>query len=204
MLPTRRGSKTKLDEVSDDEEECDIYEELCNDEINQLIRKAQQRSTSLSKTKGDPINELIRKTQQRNASSGKTKGDPINQLVRKTQQRSAALSKTKGDPNRGVGAISLIDSLTEGLASPVGSIEIKYKWLSLSLMGLFSIIGLLAVLNSKSVRSFSPMSKSVDGKLATVDSERAPTDMLFFWHLPRSAGTTFQIIGKCYIRFYLR
>ena len=170
MLPRRRGSKTKLDEMSDEEEEFNIYDKL------------------IGANNEDFKDEIST--------------DEINELIRKPQQRRASLSKTKGD-HLAAGSKSIIDSISEGLASFVGSNIIKFMWLSL--IGLFSIIGLLAVLNSKSARSFSfsSLTKSVDGKLAIVDSERTPTDMLFFWHLPRSAGTTFQIIGKYYIHLHL-
>lgn len=170
MLPRRRGSKTKLDEMSDEEEEFNIYDKL------------------IGANNEDFKDEIST--------------DEINELIRKPQQRRASLSKTKGD-HLAAGSKSIIDSISEGLASSVDSNKIKFMWLSL--IGLFSIIGLLAVLNSKSARSFSfsSLTKSVDGKLAIVDSERTPTDMLFFWHLPRSAGTTFQIIASKCLGFVL-
>ena len=79
------------------------------------------------------------------------------------------------------------DTISEGLGSTTGTKRIKMMWLSL--FGLFCFIGILAVLNSGgAVFSFRATSKSVEGKLAKIGSERTPTDMLFFWHIPRSAG----------------
>jgi len=113
-------------------------------------------------------------------------------LIRPPQRR-ASLSKERSN------------KIPEGYITS-DSNQLKFRWLSL--MAFFSAIGLLAVLASNKQISFSfsfpSMSNNlVDDKLASIGSEKKPSDIPFFWHIPRSAGTSFKLISSKCLGFVL-